>query len=53
MAEEEDARLLMQQTVNDSNLDYSGLTKKVLVYCNQTRSIEDASPIKSPKKNRG
>lgn len=35
VADEEDARLLKQQNVNDSNLDYSELTKKVLIHCRQ------------------
>ena len=39
IADEEDARLLKQQTINQSNLDYQDLSRKVLLYCNQQRIV--------------
>lgn len=49
----EDARLLKEQTINQSNLDYSDLSKKLLLHCNQQRVIPMATPEAFLKKRQG
>lgn len=55
VADEEDARLLKEQTVNQSNLDYSDLSRKVLLVCNMARTLPESenSPDKFLRKHKG
>ena len=37
IAEEEDARLVREEKIRNSNLDYADISKKLLLHCNEYR----------------